>query len=108
MHKNDIVKLFKFFRMNREQSLDAKVVVNTYSEQQLAKIFFEYGEEKFSKKIASNIVKARPLNTTGELAEIIEKSYPAAFLPHAPCRKCKLVDVVGKYNRKKDIEKHFL
>ncbi len=76
-------------RMNREQSLDAKVVVNTYSEQQLAKIFFEYGEEKFSKKIASNIVKARPLNTTGELAEIIEKSYPAAvrFKGGNPCKR---------------------
>lgn len=76
-------------RMNREQSLTAKEVVNTYPEQQLAKIFFEYGEEKFSKKIASNIVKARPINTTGELAQIIEKSYPAAvrFKGGNPCKR---------------------
>ena len=65
-------------RMNREQSLTAKEVVNNYSESELVKIFFEYGEEKFSKKIASNIVKARPIESTGQLAEIIEKSYPAA------------------------------
>lgn len=76
-------------RMNREQSLTAKQVVNTYSEEQLAKIFFEYGEEKFSRKIASNIVKARPLNSTGELAEIIEKSYPASvrFKGGNPCKR---------------------
>ena len=65
-------------RMNREQSLTAKHVVNNYSEGELAKIFFEYGEEKFSRKIASNIVKARPLESTAQLAEIIEKSYPVA------------------------------
>lgn len=76
-------------RMNREQSLTAKEVVNTYSEQKLAKIFFEYGEEKFSKKIASNIVKARPLESTAQLAEIIEKSYPAAvrFKGGNPCKR---------------------
>lgn len=76
-------------RMDREQSFTAKQVVNTYSEEQLAKIFFEYGEEKFSRKIANNIVKARPLNTTGELAEIIEKSYPASvrFKGGNPCKR---------------------
>ena len=65
-------------RMDRTQSLDAKVVVNTYSEERLAKIFFEYGEEKFSRKIAKNIVASRPINTTLELAKIIEKSIPAS------------------------------
>lgn len=76
-------------RMNREQTLTAKQVVNTYSEEQLAKIFFEYGEEKFSRKIANNIVKERPLNTTGELASIIEKSYPVSvrFKGGNPCKR---------------------
>ncbi len=76
-------------RMNREQSLTAKEVVNNYSESELVKIFFEYGEEKFSKKIASNIVKARPIESTGRLAEIIEKSYPAAvrFKGGNPCKR---------------------
>lgn len=76
-------------RMNREQTLTAKDVVNTYTEQQLAKIFFEYGEEKFSKKIAANIVKSRPIERTSELSEIIEKSYPAAvrFKGGNPCKK---------------------
>lgn len=76
-------------RMNREQSLTAKEVVNSYSEERLSKIFFEYGEEKFSRKIASNIVKSRPIETTGKLAEIIEKSYPAAvrFKGGNPCKR---------------------
>ena len=76
-------------RMNREQSLTAKEVVNSYSEERLSKIFFEYGEEKFSRKIASNIVKSRPFETTGGLAEIIEKSYPAAvrFKGGNPCKR---------------------
>ncbi len=76
-------------RMNREQSLTAKEVVNNYSESELVKIFFEYGEEKFSKKIASNIVKARPIESTVQLAEIIEKSYPAAvrFKGGNPCKR---------------------
>ena len=76
-------------RMNREQSLTAKEVVNSYSEERLSKIFFEYGEEKFSRKIASNIVKSRPFETTGRLAEIIEKSYPAAvrFKGGNPCKR---------------------
>ena len=66
-------------RMDKTQSLDAKKVVNTYSEEDLANIIFEYGEEKFSRKIARNIVLARnqkTIETTKELVEIIEKSVP--------------------------------
>ena len=76
-------------RMNREQSLTAKDVVNNYSEEKLANIFFTYGEEKFSRKIASNIVKNRPIKTTSELASIIEKSIPASvrFKNGNPCKK---------------------
>ncbi len=59
--------------------IDAKHVINTFSEEKLTKIFFEFGEEKFSKKIARNIVKFRKLkiiDTTSELSELIKKSIP--------------------------------
>ena len=76
-------------RMNREQPLTAKDVVNDYEESRLVKIFFEYGEEKFSRKIARNIVANRPLNSTKDLAGIIEKSIPAAvrFKGGNPCKR---------------------
>lgn len=57
-------------------------VVNTYSEQELSNIIFKYGEEKFSRSIAKNIVKARsekPIETTLELAELIKDSVPAKY-----------------------------
>lgn len=60
----------------------ARDVVNTYSENELARIITEYGEEKFAKKIASNIVRAREkaaIETTFELSEIISASIPAKF-----------------------------
>ncbi|MBQ8526483.1 MAG: 16S rRNA (cytosine(1402)-N(4))-methyltransferase RsmH [Clostridia bacterium] len=69
-------------RMNREDKLSAYEVVNTYSEQELARIMFEYGEEKFSKKIARLIVQQRahkPVETTLELVEIIKKAIPEKF-----------------------------
>ena len=57
-------------------------VVNTYSEQELSNVIFKYGEEKFSRSIAKNIVKARnekPIETTLELAELIKDSVPAKY-----------------------------
>lgn len=66
-------------RMDKSQKLDAKKVVNTYSEEELSKIFFEYGEEKFSKKIARKIIEERnkkEITTTKELVNIIENSLP--------------------------------
>ncbi len=64
-------------RMDKSQRLDAQTVVNTYSEEELARIIFEYGEEKFSRQIAKNIClerKNRRIETTSQLVEIIEKS----------------------------------
>lgn len=69
-------------RMNKSQSLTAKDVVNTYSEQDLAKIMFMYGEEKNSRQIARKIVKIRekkPIETTFELRDIVVSSYPPKF-----------------------------
>ena len=66
-------------RMDKEQRLTAKDVVNTYSEEKLANIIWEYGEEKFSRQIAKNICKSRQqksIETTGELVQIIKKSIP--------------------------------
>lgn len=68
-------------RMDQNNPLTAEDVVNTYPEEELRRILFAYGEEKFSPKIASAIVRARgsaPIKTTGELVEIIKNAIPAA------------------------------
>ena len=69
-------------RMNKSQSLDAYKVINEYSEQDLAKILYEYGEERNARQIARKIVKLRekkPIETTFELRDIIVSSYPPKF-----------------------------
>ena len=60
-------------RMNQNAGLTAKDVVNKYSEEQLADVLYMYGELKNSRKLASQIVKARPIETTGQLAACVEK-----------------------------------
>lgn len=67
-------------RMDREQGTSAKEIVNTYPESELFRIIKEYGEERFAKNIARNIVKARSdkeIETTLELVDIIRRSMPA-------------------------------
>ena len=67
-------------RMDQSQALSAYTVVNEWSYQQLVKIFFRYGEEKFSKQIARLIEKKRaeaPIATTSELVDIIKEGIPA-------------------------------
>ena len=77
-------------RMSRE-GLSAKDVVNSYSYSELVRILFEYGEEKFAKSIAANIVKARearPIESTLELGDIIRQSIPQRFRREKnPCKK---------------------
>lgn len=77
-------------RMSKS-GLSAKDVVNTYSEAELADIFFRYGEEKFARRIAKNIVLHRQnkeIETTGELVDIIKESYPKAKMRDShPARK---------------------
>lgn len=66
-------------RMDREQTLTAKSVVNEYDERELYYVIRDYGEEKFAKNIAKHIVKARQdksIETTGELAGIIKAAIP--------------------------------
>src|SRR5690625_1074774 len=67
-------------RMDQRASLTAYDIVNTWTYEQLVKIFFTYGEEKFSKQIARNIERQREkkqIETTHELVEIIKDSIPA-------------------------------
>lgn len=64
-------------RMNQDNELTAEVIVNEYSQDELERIFFEYGEERFSKAIARNIVRLRDeerIDTTFKLREIVRKS----------------------------------
>ena len=66
-------------RMDKTQKLDAEEIVNTYSEEELSRIIFEYGEEKFARNIARKICLERKKNkieTTDKLVEIIEASVP--------------------------------
>ncbi|MBQ9805436.1 MAG: 16S rRNA (cytosine(1402)-N(4))-methyltransferase RsmH [Clostridia bacterium] len=68
-------------RMDVRNPLTARTVVNEYTEDELRRILFEYGEERFSSRIATNIIRHRekaPIETTGELVEIIKQSIPAA------------------------------
>ena len=74
-------------RMDTDAPLSAYNVVNEYSEKELRRIFFEYGEEKFSAKIASMICKRResqPIRTTVELSDIIKAAIPAAKRADGP------------------------
>jgi len=68
-------------RMDQSNRLSAFEIVNTYQQNDLSKIFFMYGEEKYSRQIAKQIIKRReksPVNTTFELNDIIVSAIPAA------------------------------
>lgn len=67
-------------RMNQRATLTAKTIVNEWPYEKLVKIFFQYGEEKFSKQIARRIEeerKKRPIETTGQLVDLIKDAIPA-------------------------------
>lgn len=69
-------------RMNREQNLTAAEIVNQYEKDDIAAILFEYGEERYARRIAANIVRSRsqrPIHTTMELVDIIKASVPARY-----------------------------
>ena len=77
-------------RMSQEGT-SAADVVNTWDEQELKRILYQYGEEKFAGNITAGIVRARqnkPIETTAELAEIIRQSVPAKYRREKnPCKK---------------------
>lgn len=77
-------------RMSRE-GISAYDIINGWQEEQLSRVIFEYGEEKFARKIAKEIVRIRadkPLETTSQLAEAIKNAVPAAVKREKnPCKK---------------------
>lgn len=85
-HKNAPLDM----RMSKT-GISARDVVNTYSEQELSSILFRYGEEKFARQIAKNIVvfrQSKPIETTFELVDIIKSSYPKSKMRDShPARK---------------------
>lgn len=66
-------------RMDRNQKLTAAEIINHWQETQLADIFFKYGEERFSRRIARRIVSHRPLQTTTQLAQTIAACVPRQY-----------------------------
>jgi len=66
-------------RMDRRRDLTAAEVINDWDENDLANIFFKYGEERLSRRIARRIVEKRPFTTTTELAEAIAYSVPKQY-----------------------------
>ena len=88
-------------RMNREATFSAYNVVNDYDEEELARVLRDRGEEKFARKIAHNIIAARPVSTTGELAEIVKRSVPKTGDAHPEKRTFQAVRI--ETNRELDI-----
>lgn len=83
-HKDAVLDM----RMDKNNPLDARKVVNEYSYNDLVRIFYKFGEEKYSKPIAKAIINSRPINTTLELAEIIKESVPISYRNKShPARK---------------------
>ncbi len=64
-------------RMDSSAPLSAADVVNTYDEARLARVLWEYGDERYARRIARAVVAARPLSTTTELAEVVRSAIPA-------------------------------
>ena len=74
---------FLDMRMNQDGDLTARDIINDYTSEEIANILFKYGEERYSRSIAKNIVKFRneaPINTTFELVDVIKKSLPNKVL----------------------------
>ncbi len=94
-------------RMDSEISLTARDVVNGYSEEELKRVIYDYGEERFSPRIASKIVEARekkPIETTFELVDIIKSAIPRAARedgPHPAKRTFQAIRI--EVNRELDV-----
>ena len=66
-------------RMNQQQSLTAAEIINHWDEKELADIFYHYGEERLSRRIAKRIIEKRPFQTTTELADAIANCVPGSY-----------------------------
>ena len=67
-------------RMDRQSVMTASDIVNNWDYEEIKKILYEYGEERYAPRIASRIVANRPIRTTTELTEIIKEAMPAKAL----------------------------
>jgi 16S rRNA (cytosine1402-N4)-methyltransferase len=92
-HLDDTSRGFSFradgpldMRMDERQSLTAAEIVNSYEVDELARIIHEYGEEPRAKKIARLIAEHRPVQTTGELAEVVARAWPGHSKVHPATR----------------------
>lgn len=103
-------------RMDKEQKLDAYYVVNNYSREELIKILYKYGEEDNAKRIVENICKARelkPIETTFELKDIIEQSFPKKIIYGKGGVSKKIfqairIEVNGELDKLDDLLKEFI
>ena len=92
-------------RMDRSGGRTAYDIINDYSEKELVKIFFEYGEERFSRKIAAKIINSRkvsPIKSTLELAELIKSCVPYNFKDGHPAKRifqAVRIEVNGELDR---------
>ena len=96
-------------RMNKNNTLDAMKVINSYSHENLSKILFEYGDIKNSKKISEEIIKARTLNkinTTFDLNKILMPLYPERYLNKNLSRIYQAIRI--EVNKELDVLKSFL
>ena len=88
-------------RMNREATFSADDVVNGYEEDELVRVLRDWGEEKFARKIARNIIAVRPVRTTAELVNIVKRSVPKSNDAHPEKRTFQAIRI--ETNRELDI-----
>ena len=96
-------------RMNKNNTLDAMKVINSYNHENLSKILFEYGDIKNSKKISEEIIKARTLNkinTTFDLNKILKPLYSESYLNKNLSRIYQAIRI--EVNKELDVLKSFL
>lgn len=96
-------------RMNKNNTLDAMKVINSYKHENLSKILFEYGDIKNSKKISEEIIKARTsnkINTTFDLNKILKPLYPERYLNKNLSRIYQAIRI--EVNKELDVLKSFL
>ena len=96
-------------RMNKNNTLDAMKVINSYNHENLSKILFEYGDIKNSKKISEEIIKARTINkinTTFDLNKILKPLYPESYLNKNLSRIYQAIRI--EVNKELDVLKSFL
>ncbi len=80
-------------RMDQHQALTAETIVNEYSEDRLARLLTEYGEEPKARQIAQLIIAARPLHTTDELAQVVARAWPGHSRVHPATRTFQAIRI---------------